>query len=73
MKWKEQLARLIREGFDRAPEECGGQQLYQTLLALTRKLAQDRPAPKIERVVRRNFCRAVWRPAIHRQQALSAV
>ena len=45
MEWKELLARLTRERFDREPDQCSDRQLYEVLLLLTRTVAQERPAP----------------------------
>ncbi|MEM5781074.1 MAG: glycogen/starch/alpha-glucan phosphorylase, partial [Lawsonibacter sp.] len=49
MEWKEQLVRLTWERFDCSPDRCSDEQLYQALLALTRRLSQDRPAPRTGR------------------------
>ncbi len=49
MEWKEQLVRLTWERFDCPPDRCSDEQLYQALLALTRRLSQDRPAPQTGR------------------------
>ena len=46
---KQQLAEITRERFALDPEACGDRQLYQALLALTRRLAEERPAPAGER------------------------
>ena len=39
---KQQLAEITRERFALDPEACGDRQLYQALLALTRRLAEER-------------------------------
>ena len=49
MELKELLAQITRERFSAPPEQCDDRQLYEALLAMTRQLSQDRPAPAGER------------------------
>ena len=49
MDLKEQIAQITQERFGLAPDRCDDRQLYEALLALTRCLAQERPAPAGER------------------------
>ena len=49
MQLREQLFQLTQERFHRPPDQCTDQQLYHALLLLTKRLAQDRPAPRGER------------------------
>lgn len=49
MQLKEQLFELTQERFGRSPDQCDDHQLYEALLLLTRRLAQDRPAPETGR------------------------
>ena len=49
MRLNEQLSQLTQERFGLAPGQCGDRQLYEALLLLTRREAQDRPAPAGER------------------------
>ena len=46
---KEALSQLTWERFGLAPKDCGDRQLYEALLLLTRREAQNRPAPAGER------------------------
>lgn len=46
---KEQFFQLTQERFGRSPHQCSDAQLYEVLLVLTRRLAQDRPAPQAGR------------------------
>ena len=45
MQLNEQLWQLTQDRFGRAPDQCSDRQLYEALLLLTRRMAQDRPAP----------------------------
>ena len=45
MQLNEQLWQMTQERFGCAPDQCDDRQLYEALLLLTRRLAQDRPAP----------------------------
>ncbi len=45
MQLKEQLFQTTQARFGCAPDQCDDRQLYEALLILTRRLAQDRPAP----------------------------
>lgn len=49
MQLKEQFFQLTQERFGRTPDQCDDRQLYEALLLLTRRMAQDRPAPEGER------------------------
>ena len=49
MQLKEQLWELTQERFGSSPDQCNDHQLYEALLVLTRRAAQDRPAPEGER------------------------
>lgn len=49
MQLKEQLLQITQNRFGLALEQCDDRQLYETLLILTRSLAQNRPAPAGER------------------------
>ena len=49
MQLNERLFQLTQERFGRSPDQCDDQQLYQALLLLTRRMAQDRPAPEGKR------------------------
>ena len=49
MQLNEQLWQLTQDRFGRAPDQCSDRQLYEALLLLTRRMAQDRPAPTEER------------------------
>ena len=46
---KQQLAAVTAKAFDCAPDACTDAQLYHALQALTRQLAEGRPAPQGER------------------------
>ena len=46
MELKEKLFQLTQERFRRSPDQCDDHQLYEALLLLTRRMAQDRPAPQ---------------------------
>ena len=45
MQLNEQLWQLTQDRFGRAPDQSSDRQLYEALLLLTRRMAQDRPAP----------------------------
>ncbi|MBD5162365.1 MAG: glycogen/starch/alpha-glucan phosphorylase [Oscillibacter sp.] len=49
MDLKEYLGQITQERFTLAPEQCDDRQLYVALLALTRRLAEERPAPEGDR------------------------
>ncbi len=49
MQLKEQLFQTTQTRFGCAPDQCDDRQLYEALLILTRRMAQDRPSPKGER------------------------
>ena len=49
MRVNERLSQLTRERFGLSPAECDNRRLYEALLLLTRREAQDRPAPAGER------------------------
>ena len=49
MQLQEEISRLTRQHFDRAPDQCDDHQLYQALLILARQRAQARPAPTGDR------------------------
>ena len=49
MQLKEQLFQTTQSRFGCAPDQCDDRQLYEALLILTGRLAQNRPAPKGER------------------------
>ncbi|MGE4275591.1 MAG: glycogen/starch/alpha-glucan phosphorylase [Lawsonibacter sp.] len=49
MELKEQFFQLTQERFGRSPDQCSDTQLYEALLVLTRRLSQDRPAPRAGR------------------------
>lgn len=49
MELNEQVFQLTQERFGRSPDQCDDRQLYEALLLLTRRLAQQRPAPEGER------------------------
>nr|WP_325182570.1 glycogen/starch/alpha-glucan phosphorylase [uncultured Oscillibacter sp.] len=49
MRLNEQLSQLTQERFGLQPRQCDGRQLYEALLLLTRRAAQNRPAPAGER------------------------
>ena len=40
MQLQEEISRLTRQHFDRAPDQCDDHQLYQALLILARQRAQ---------------------------------
>ena len=42
MELRDQLTQITRERFDLAPEQCSDRQLYEALLTLTRRLAEER-------------------------------
>ena len=46
---RDHLVQITRERFDLTPEQCDYHQLYEALLALTRRLSEERPAPEGER------------------------
>ena len=45
MELKEQFFQLTEERFRRAPDQCDDKQLYEALLLLTKRMAEDRPDP----------------------------
>ena len=49
MELKEQLFQMTQERFKRSPDQCSDHQLYEALLLLTRRMIQDRPAPRTGR------------------------
>ena len=49
MELKEQFFQLTEERFRRAPDQCDDKQLYEALLLLTKRMAEDRPAPETGR------------------------
>ena len=49
MQLQEEISRLTRQHFDRAPDQCDDHQLYQALLILARQRAQARLAPTGDR------------------------
>ena len=49
MELKEQFFQLTEERFHRAPDQCDDKQLYEALLLLTKRMAEDRPAPETGR------------------------
>ena len=49
MDIKEQLGQFTQERFGLTPDQCNDRQLYEALLALTRRLSEARPAPDGER------------------------
>ena len=46
MQLNEQLWQMTQDRFGCAPDQCDDHQLYEALLLLTRRMAQDRPAPR---------------------------
>ena len=49
MQLKEHLEQLTREHFGLTPDQCSDRQLYEALLLITRRMAQERPAPNTGR------------------------
>ncbi|OUQ78621.1 glycogen/starch/alpha-glucan phosphorylase [Flavonifractor sp. An100] len=49
MQLNEQVFQLTQERFGRSPDQCDDHQLYEALLLLTRRMAEQRPAPQGER------------------------
>ena len=49
MQLNEQLWQMTQARFCRAPDQCDEHQLYEALLLLTNRMAQDRTAPEGER------------------------
>ncbi len=49
MQLNEQLWQMTQARFGRAPDQCDEHQLYEALLLLTNRMAQDRTAPEGER------------------------
>ncbi|MGI5963519.1 MAG: glycogen/starch/alpha-glucan phosphorylase [Lawsonibacter sp.] len=49
MELNERFFQLTQEQFGRSPDQCDDHQLYQALLLLTRRMAQNRPAPNTGR------------------------
>ena len=49
MQLKERFWELTQETFGLAPDQCSDEQLYESLLLLTRKLAEKRPSPQTGR------------------------